>query len=314
MKHILVTGANGQLGSKIQEKIIQGNYKNPIEERPKWHFLSRDEFDLTDSCSMEAAIKKYHPDIIVNCAAYTDVNKAETDELSAFEVNAYGPRKLAELCKENNIFLIHISTDFVFSGSDLNKPIKEDTFSVNHKLSPLNVYGNSKYLGEFYVEISGCKYIIIRTSWLYGDGAENKNFVNTIVDKLISPQNCSDISVVISEVGSPTYTGDLADFIILITNFDYENSQGIYHYCNHGVISRYDFAKAIQEILQDLDIIDNSKNVVPSLEFDKKVRRPAYSVLDNTKAIDKFCVSIPYWRDSLAEAMILLLRNKGIIQ
>lgn len=217
MKHILVTGANGQLGSKIQEKINHGNYKRLIKECPEWHFLSHDEFDLTDSCSMEAAIKKYHPDIVVNCAAYTDVNKAETDELSAFEVNAYGPRKLAELCKENNIFLIHISTDFVFSGSGLNKPIKEDTLLANHKRSPLNVYGESKNWGEFYIESSGCKYIIIRTSWLYGDGAENKNFVNTIVDKLISPQNCSDISVVISEVGSPTYTGDLADFIILMT-------------------------------------------------------------------------------------------------
>lgn len=300
MKKVLVTGANGQLGSKLQEKIGMN---------ADWYFLSHSEFDITDSESMDVAIRKYRPDIIVNCAAYTNVNKAEDDELAAFEVNAYGVRKLAEICKEKNIFLIHISTDFVFSGNDINKPIP-----VDHKRVPLNVYGSSKDWGDFYIEQSGCKYIIIRTSWLYGDGATQKNFVKAIADKLVSTRDCSDISVVISEVGSPTYTGDLAEFIALITDLDYENKQGIYHYCNDGVISRYDFAKAIQEILRGIDAIDDDKDVVPTLQFDKRIKRPAYSALDNTKVKEKFCVSIPYWKDSLAQALINLMRNEGIMQ
>lgn len=307
-KKVIVTGADGQLGSKLQEKIKQRICQNSAISG--WWFLPHREFDITDSESMEIAIRKYSPDIIVNCAAYTNVNEAETDELSAFEVNAYGPRKLAEICKEKDIFLIHISTDFVFSGCDINKPIP-----VDYKRAPLNVYGNSKNWGDFYIEQSGCKYIIIRTSWLYGDGSTQKNFVKSIADKLVSPQNCSDISVVISEVGSPTYTEDLAEFIMLITELDYKNKQGVYHYCNNGAISRYDFAKGIQEILQTIGVIDGGGNdVVPTFSFDKKVKRPSYSVLDNTKVQEVFGITIPYWKCSLSHALIRLMRNEGVIQ
>ena len=300
MKKVLVTGAKGQLGFKLWETM--GTEQN-------WFFLSRSEFDITDSESMDIAIRKYNPDIIINCAAYTNVNEAETDELSAFEVNAYGPRKLAEICKEKDIFLIHISTDFVFSGCDINKPIP-----VDYKRAPLNVYGCSKDWGDFYIEQSGCKYIIIRTSWLYGDGSTQKNFVKSIADKLVSPRNCSDISVVISEVGSPTYTSDLSDFIITIIESEYEKKQGIYHFCDNGVISRYDFAKAIQEILYNIGVIDNSKNIVPTLKFDKKVIRPSYSALDNSKACEAFGISIPYWKTSLTVALNKLMQNEGVVR
>lgn len=305
MKKVLVTGANGQLGTKIQEKINQGACSDKDWE---WFFLSHNELDITDSESIHCAIKKYRPDIIVNCAAYTNVSKAETDEGTAFEVNAYGPMKLGAICFEEGIFLIHISTDFVFSGAD--KPIP-----VDYKPAPLNAYGRSKNWGEFYIRQSKCKHIIIRTSWLYSDTAEHKNFVKAIADKLLQP-DCADVGVVANEVGSPTYAGDLADFILLIIELDYGKNEGTYHYCNHGAISRYDFAKAIQEILSDFELLEGKKNIIPlygSNSLDK-VTRPAYSALNNQKVTQKFDVSIPYWKDSLTTALTNLMRNKGIMQ
>lgn len=296
MKKVLVTGANGQLGTKIQEKINQGACSDKDWE---WFFLSHNELDITDSESIHCAIRKYRPDIIVNCAAYTNVSKAETDEETAFEVNAYGPRKLAEICKEKDIFLIHVSTDFVFS--EANKPIP-----VDYKCSPLNAYGRSKNWGEFYIRQSLCKHIIIRTSWLYSDTVEHKNFVKAIVNRLLQPE-CGNISVVANEVGSPTYVGDLAEFIMLITELDYENNEGTYHYCNNGIISRYDFAKAIEEILIDLKVLDTEKPIYPLYKSPSNVVRPAYSALDNRKAIEKFNISIPYWKDSLKTALKRLI-------
>lgn len=293
MIKVLVTGGYGQLGTKLTERITW--FPHEFKDFT-FYYPDHKGFDLCDNEKMKKEFREIKPDIVINLAAYTDVNKAEDDEENAFEVNAYGVRRLAYLCKEYNAFLIHISTDFVFPG-DKTTPLKEDD-----KRMALNAYGRSKHWGEVYIEDSGCEHIIIRTSWLYSD-TQHKNFVKIIVEKLLLTPTV-ELPVVINEVGSPTYAGDLALFIITILRSDYKSKQGVYHFCNSGVVSRYDFAKAIQDILSTFNF--RTKNIVITPVYDSKgkVKRPHYSAMDNRKAELAFDFKIPYWRDSLKTALL----------
>lgn len=292
MINVLVTGGYGQLGDKLAEKL---NQHSEIFKDFLFSFKTHRDFNLCDGEQMEREFETFKPNIVINLAAYTDVNKAEKDEENVFEVNAYGVRRLAYLCKDYGAFLIHISTDYVFPG-DKAKPLEEDD-----KRMAVNAYGRSKNWGEVYIEDSGCEHIIIRTSWLYSD-TQHTNFVKTIVDKLRYASN-AELYVSADEIASPTYAGDLAEFIIGVITSDYKAKQGVYHYCNRGTASRYDFAKAIQDIMSNMKCIKPDMPIHPGYNLKTGVNRPHYSVLDNRKVEQTFGIKIPYWRDSLKIAL-----------
>lgn len=277
--NILVTGANGQLGNCMRNaaKMSKDNYI----------FTDVAELDITDAEAVAKAIKDKDVKVIVNCAAYTNVDKAETDAAFAETLNAAAVANLAEAIKANNGTLIHISTDYVFGGSQGNTPRKE-TEPVN----PTGVYGKTKLHGEQAIEANGCKALIFRTAWLYSE--YGKNFVRTMLN-LTSTK--SELKVVFDQVGTPTYAQDLADAIYdIVENRKYEDHEGIYHYSNEGVCSWYDFTKAIAEIAGN-----DGCDIQPchSDEFPSPVVRPSYSVLDKTKIKNTFGLRVPYWTDSL---------------
>ena len=260
MHRILVTGSNGQLGSEIRELS-----KNDVTN--VYFYTDVSELDITDKSAVNKFIENQQIDIVVNCAAYTQVDKAEEEEKTAFLINATAPGNLAEACKKYDATLFHISTDYVFDGSN-NVPYIE-----TESTSPLGVYGRSKLEGEEFIQQSGCNYLIIRTSWLYS--SFGNNFVKTIA-RLSSEKD--ELKVVIDQIGTPTYARDLATVIFaIIQNDQFKDRKGVYHYSNEGVCSWYDFAKAIN------DLFGNNCNIIPchSDEFPAKVPRPHYSVLDN---------------------------------
>ena len=281
--NILVTGGNGQLGNCLK-RISKNSINNYI-------FTDIDELNIIDKASVENFINKEKIDLIINCAAYTNVDKAEEDYELAESLNSKGVKNLADAIKSRNGYLIHISTDYVFGGSSLNTPIKEE-----EKVNPTGVYGLTKLHGEEAVKNSGAHSIIIRTSWLYSEFG--KNFLKTMLD-LTSRRK--DLKVVFDQCGTPTYAGDLADSIVrIIDDKNYKGNEGTYHFSNEGVTSWYDFAKTIAEIS------GNDKcEILPchSDEFPSKVVRPSYSVLDKTKFKNTFEIEIPYWRDSLIKCM-----------
>lgn len=288
MKNILVSGANGQLGSEIRR--ISKNFKGC-----NFFFTDVNELDITKLESSEQFIIDNSIDIIVNCAAYTNVDKAEDDEFTADLINHKAVNNLATLAKKNNVFLFHISTDYVFDGS-MNTPYTEDI-----KTAPLGIYGITKLKGEQAIINSGCKYLIIRTSWLYSEFGNN--FVKTMM-RLTSEKDV--LNVVFDQVGTPTYAADLAELILSIINQgSYNEKTGIYHFSNEGVCSWYDFAKKISKFA------GTKCNIKPchSSEFPSKVRRPNYSVLDKTKLKLDFKYDIPYWEDSLSKCVAKLLNN-----
>lgn len=233
--------------------------------------------------------------IIINCAAYTNVDKAEDDYETADLLNNKAVENIAIVCKESDIVLFHISTDYVFQG-DKNTPCSED-----EPTNPLGVYGVTKLEGEKSVINSGCKYLIFRTAWLYS--SFGNNFVKTM-RKLTSERD--SLKVVFDQVGTPTYAADLAEVIVKIINERlFENSNGIYHFSNEGVCSWYDFAQQISELS------GNKCDIQPcySNEFPSKVKRPNFSVLDKSKIKSTFNISIPYWRDSLYKCVKLLNKD-----
>lgn len=283
MMNVLVTGANGQLGREL--RIVS------LGASDHYIFTDINELDVTDPIAVEKIILDNNIDIIINCAAYTNVEQAEDEYDRAESLNAVAVRNLAVAIKQNNGFLIHISTDYVFGGAKGNTPYCEDA-----SLDPLGVYGMTKLHGEQQVIKSGCKYLIIRTAWLYSEFG--KNFVKTMLDLMRSRTN---LNVVFDQVGSPTYAYDLAVVIFDIVNQrKYEDHDGIYHYSNEGVCSWFDFAKMIAEYsgYTNCDI-----QPCHSQEFPSKVIRPAYSVLDKTKIKTVFAVKVPYWTDSLKQCL-----------
>lgn len=285
--NILVTGGNGQLGNSIK-KIITLEFSNSDH----YFFTDIEDLDITDLSAVSKFIEKNKIDIIINCAAYTNVDKAEKEPETAELINSAAVSNLASAIKVNNGTLIHISTDYVFNPNSHNTPLKEEM-----KANPFCVYGISKYHGELEIQKSQAKAIIIRTSWLYSEFG--KNFFKTI-QQLTSCR--SELNVVVDQVGTPTYATDLAKFIInIIKNRKFEGNEGVYHFSNEGVCSWYDFAVAIRNLTGN-----NSCKITPchSSEYASNVVRPAYSVLDKTKVKSTFSILIPHWQESLHSCII----------
>lgn len=261
--NILITGANGQLGNCIRNASV-GLSNNYI-------FTDVAELDITDADAVRSMVMNNSIDMIVNCAAYTNVDKAEDDPEFAELLNAGAVRNLAEAIRDNGGTLIHISTDYVFGKEPYNVPCREDQTGT-----PTGVYGITKLHGEQAIRDSGVKAIVIRTAWLYSE--YGKNFVKTMLN-LTSTK--PELKVVFDQTGTPTYAQDLADAIIdIIEHGKYVGNEGIYHYSNEGVCSWYDFTKIIAEMAGN-----TACDIQPchSCEFPSKVVRPSYSVLDKTK-------------------------------
>ena len=284
---ILVTGANGQLGNEMRI-VAKGSADKYIftdvfpSEGNETVIL-----DITDTDAVHKIVRENRVDAIVNCAAYTDVDAAEDNFALAERLNAEASRNLAVAIKEVGGVLIHISTDYVFGKEPYNKPCTEEQTGT-----PTGVYGLTKLHGEQAIEESGCKYIIIRTAWLYSEFG--KNFVKTMLNLTATRPH---LKVVFDQVGTPTYARDLASAIFdILENRKFAGNGGIYHYSNEGVCSWYDFAKMIAEYAGNTEC-----DIEPchSSEFPSKVVRPSYSVLDKTKIKSVFGITIPYWTDSL---------------
>ena len=280
--NILVTGANGQLGNEM--RIVSKNSSD------RYIFTDVEELDITNRDAVMDFIKDNDIKVVVNCAAYTNVDKAEDDETTAELLNAKAVEYLAEACKDNDATLIHISTDYVFGGNEGNTPRTEE-----EPVNPTGAYGRTKLHGEQAIAKVGCKHIIIRTAWLYSEFGNN--FVKTM-RKLTAERD--SLKVVFDQVGTPTYALDLAKTIeIFIEKLSTVNCQlstvNCYNYSNEGVTSWYDFAKEICELS------GNKCDIQPchSDEFSSKVKRPSYSVLDKTKIKKELNITIPYWKDSL---------------
>ena len=289
MNHILITGANGQLGNCLRDLAAE------YQERYRFFYTDVEELDITDAAAIDRYVADNQIQIIINAAAYTAVDKAEDDVDMAYKLNRDAVRNLAEVSKAHNCLLVHISTDYVFSGECCH-PYKEDDTPA-----PKSVYGASKLAGEQAVAEVGCRAIIIRTSWLYSEYGHN--FVKTM---LRLGDERKEISVVCDQIGGPTYAGDLAQAILLCLTSNLEKKgMQVYHFANEGVISWYDFAKAIMEIS------GKSCAVFPIFtgEYPAKAPRPAYSVFNLRKTKTELGISIPYWRDSLA-LIINKLLNK----
>ncbi|MBQ4540400.1 MAG: dTDP-4-dehydrorhamnose reductase [Alistipes sp.] len=277
-KRILVTGANGQLGMEM--RILGAVAPN------EYIFTDVEELDITDKKAVEDFVCQNNIQIIVNCAAYTNVDRAEEDEATAERINAEAVRNLAEAAKRVDATLFHISTDYVFGGEG-NTPRTEDM-----PLDPQGAYGRTKLHGEQAIAEVGCKAIIIRTAWLYSEFG--KNFLLTML-RLTKEKPA--INVVFDQVGTPTYAGDLALTIFSIIEGDmYAGNEGVYHFSNEGVCSWYDFA---QEIATAMGHKECRISPCHSDEFPSKVKRPAYSVLDKSKIKRTFGVEIPHWRESM---------------
>ena len=278
MKNVLVTGANGQLGNEMRRlgSVSPNNYI----------YTDVAELDITDKAAVAEFVAANSVDVIVNCAAYTNVDKAEDDEATAELINATAVANLAEAVKAVNGTLIHVSTDYVF-GTDGNTPRTEDM-----PTNPLGVYGVTKLHGEQAIAASGCKALIFRTAWLYSEFGNN--FLKTML-RLTSERPA--LNVVFDQVGSPTYALDLAVLIVSIIEYGaYEGNEGIYHFSNEGVCSWYDFAI---EIAAAAGHTACRINPCHSNEFPSKVTRPPYSVLDKSKVKRTFDVEIPHWRESM---------------
>ena len=289
--NILVTGANGQLGNemRVESKGTNDRYvfTDVVEEEGQETTI----LDITDLDAIRRIVKDNNVQVVINCAAYTNVDAAESNQELAELLNAKAPENLALAMKEVNGLLIHFSTDYVFGGDPYNTPCKED-----QKGTPTGVYGMTKLHGEGNIISSGCEYIILRTAWLYSEFG--KNFVKTMLNLTATrPQ----LKVVFDQVGTPTYALDLAKTIFeIVESRRYEGNTGIYHYSNEGVCSWFDFTKMIAEYSGHTDC-----DIQPchSVEFPSPVKRPAYSVLDKTKVKETFGLRIPYWTESLKECI-----------
>ena len=277
-KNVLITGANGQLGNEMRRlgAVSPNNYI----------YTDVAELDITNAAAVSQFVRDNKVDVIVNCAAYTNVDKAESDEVTAELINATAVENLAKAMKEVDGTLFHVSTDYVF-GNEGNTPRTEDM-----PLNPLGVYGRTKLRGEQAVAEVGCKAVIIRTAWLYSEFGNN--FLKTII-RLTAERE--QLNVVFDQVGTPTYAGDLALAIFSIIEGDiYAGNEGVYHFSNEGVCSWYDFATEIAVAAGN-----TACKVQPchSSEFPSPVKRPSFSVLDKTKIKTTFGIEIPHWRDSM---------------
>lgn len=299
--NILITGANGQLGNEMRLVSRKTTDRYIFTDVVEVEGVETTLLDMTDSEAVNKMADDEEIDIIVNCAAYTNVDKAETDEALCRRLNAEAPSILAKAMQRRGGLLIHISTDYVFGGDPYNVPCREE-----QKGTPTGVYGQTKLEGEQAIIGSGCRYVILRTAWLYSE--YGRNFVKTMLSLTATkPQ----LRVVFDQVGTPTYALDLAEAIVAIVAKGKESHakgeeipSGIYHYSNEGVCSWYDFTKVIAQMAghTQCDIQPCHSN-----EFPSPVHRPSYAVLDKTKIKETFGLSIPYWTDSLRRCLANLL-------
>jgi dTDP-4-dehydrorhamnose reductase len=276
MKIVLVTGASGQLGACFKK--ISKNYSEF-----NFVFKSSSEADITNKPKLEKLFSEIKFDWVINCAAYTNVEKAESEEEKTFKINATGAKNLAEVCNENRAILVHFSTDYVFDGK-AEKPYKE-----NDKTNPINVYGASKLKGEQLIAEVLKQHFIFRTSWLYSEFGHN--FYKTIIRKI---EENAELNITTSQTGTPTNANDLAEFVLEIISSENKDF-GLYHFSNLGAATWYDFAKAI------LEFTGNSEDIVlnKSNSFKTIAARPEYSVLDKGKVEKQFSKQVLHWKLSL---------------
>lgn len=304
--NILVTGAKGQLGCCLKDLVDAAGNGHPDHDSSEdnyYIFTDYEELDITN----EEAVKKFVRDnfinVIVNCAAYTNVEKAQTDRDTAYNVNAIGPLNLAEAAAEVGAVLIHISTDYVFKGLR-NTPVppisvREDVYKYPDA-DETCYYGYTKNVGEGLIQhVDNCKYIIIRTAWLYSE--YGKNFVKTMMERAKEDKNSK---VVYDQTGSPTYAPDLADLIYhIIENNSHEtrylSKTGVYNFADKGVATWYDIARSVFVYFNSNGLVTPCR----SSEYPSDVVRPAYSVLDTEKTVQAFDYAIPYWHDSLIQCL-----------
>lgn len=284
-KTILVTGANGQLSSEMQVITIAYPHYNFL-------FVTKDDLSIDDEEAVKQYFSNHKIDYCVNCAAYTAVDKAETEVEEALLVNGTAVGNLAAICKIHNAQFIHISTDYVFDGT-ATSPYKED-----NKVSPVNSYGATKLKGEELALQNNPATIIIRTSWVYS--SFGNNFVKTMLRLM---KDREQISVVSDQVGCPTYAADLASAIMqIIVSENPTGHAGIYNYSNSGVINWHQFAVAIKELSGSKCLV----NPIPSSQYPTPAKRPSYSVLNTSKIQQNFNIQIPEWKDSLQKCLALL--------
>jgi len=300
--NILVTGANGQLGNEMRIVAKESKDKYIFTDVVEVEGQETTILDITDLTAIKSVVKANNIQVIVNCAAYTNVDAAESNQELAEKLNAEAPKNLAIAIKEENGLLIHVSTDYVFGGDPYNTPCKED-----QKGTPTGVYGLTKLHGEQGIIATNCNYVILRTAWLYSEFG--KNFVKTMLNLTSTkPQ----LKVVFDQVGTPTYALDLAKAIsVVVEDYEHECAEynhqwslytknGIYHYSNEGVCSWFDFTKMIAEYAGN-----DECDIQPchSDEFPSPVKRPSYSVLDKTKVKQTFGITVPYWTDSVKQCI-----------
>lgn len=294
--NILVTGANGQLGSSIRKVVAEAAGKGALLP-DSYFFTDVEELDITNLQAVRKMVAQNNVNAIVNCAAYTNVDGAEDAQELAELLNAKAPENLAVAMKEVGGLLVHISTDYVFGAEPYNTPCRED-----QEGTPTGVYGLTKLHGEQAIEAVGGSYVIIRTAWLYSE--YGKNFCKTMMNLTATKP---EIKVIFDQVGTPTYALDLAKAIEVVLEDYRENlsgekysKTGVYHFSNEGVCSWYDFSKMIAEYSGT-----TACNIQPcySCDFPSPVKRPAYSVLDKSKIKATFGVEVPYWTDSLKKCI-----------
>ncbi len=277
---VLVTGANGQLGSALQQQAATSTHQ--------FVFATRAMLPIENEAAVQAFFNQHHFDICINCAAYTAVDKAEAESETAMLINSHGVANIAKACQLHHTALIHISTDYVFDGKGI-APYTED-----QPTAPVNAYGISKHEGE-QMALQFCKRtIIIRTAWVYA--AHGHNFLLTML-RLMKEK--VQLNVVNDQLGCPTYANDLADALLHIISTPLENQWGIYHYCNSGVTTWYDFAAAISRMTGSSCQI----NPIPASAYPTPAQRPAYSVLNTSKIQNRFALTIPAWEDGLERCL-----------
>ena len=282
---ILVTGKDGQLGKSIKKIVNNQN----IYKSHDFVFIGKDEFNLTDIKSLNYYLDKTKFDILINCAAYTKVDKAEDEPSLAFSVNQTAVKEIAKIAKNNNICFIHISTDFVFDG------LKDNPYNEYDYASPVNIYGETKLAGENdLLSIMKSNAIILRTSWIYSE--YKNNFVNTILS--LAKRN-STLNVVSDQIGTPTYASDLAEVILKIIDsnkfFGCSRPSEIFNFSNDGECSWFDFAREIIDFSGE----DCTVNPILSEQYSQKAHRPRYTVLSKDKISNEFNLKIRYWKDAL---------------
>ncbi len=288
MKKVVVTGANGQLGKCLRDASAEFSNLEMI-------FVSKEELDITKTKEITQFFKCCSPDFCVNAAAYTNVDKAESEKETAFLINAEAVKNLALVCKDTNSTLLHISTDYVFDGK------KRTPYAEEDEVNPINVYGASKLKGEKYIQKIIKPYYILRTSWLYSQYGHN--FFKTIVKHLDAGNT---LSITTEQVGNPTNANDLAQVALRIINSE-NTSYGVYHFSNQGEATWYDFAKEIERLLP----INKTGSIVKTNHYPTFAKRPEYSILDTKKITNQFSVIPKNWKQSLKNTITNHLINYG---